>query len=170
MPERWRSSRPHRAPRCSTSEREPVVRSHNFDGRVGPTGLVVAIDVTWEMLMATRKAGRDGDGLLAMADGSRLPFAARCFDAVFAGAIVHHLPRPDHGLDELGRVARPGARLALFHPIGRVALAARRGRSLSSDDVLAAENLEQSLRRNGWTLTTIDDSSERYLAVARLDE
>ncbi len=31
-------------------------------------------------------------------------------------------------LQEFARVARPGARLALFHPVGRAALAARRGR------------------------------------------
>jgi SAM-dependent methyltransferase len=137
--------------------------------RVGPTGFVVAIDVTWEMLMATRRAGRDNDARLAMADGCDLPFAPRCFDAIFAGAIIHHLPGPHHGLDELGRVSRPGTRLAIFHPIGRAALAARRGRSVSSDDFLAADNLEWCLRGNGWTMFGIDDSDDRYLALARRD-
>jgi hypothetical protein len=53
MPERWRNSGPRRAPPCSISGPEPVQHSP-LRHAVGPTGRVLAIDVTWDMLMATR--------------------------------------------------------------------------------------------------------------------
>ena len=46
-------------------------------------------------------------------------------DAVFAAGLIHHLPPPDHGLIELARITAPDARLAVFHPVSRAALAAR---------------------------------------------
>ena len=75
-------------------------------------------------------------------------------------------PPPDHGLIELRRVTRRSARLAIFHPLGRAALAARHGSTLSDEDLLARRNLEPRLERHGWTLTSIDDGEDRYLAVA----
>jgi hypothetical protein len=78
-------------------------------------------------------------------------FADDSFDAVFAGAIVHHLPAPTYGVVELARVSRPSARLAVFHPIGRAALAARRGATLGADDILAAGAIRLLLRSTGWT-------------------
>ena len=85
---------------------------------------------------------------------------------MFAAGILHHLPGPDHGLAELGRITRPGARMAVFHPIGRATLAARHGGTISDDDLLASPNLERVLRDHGWELTSIDDGDERYLAIA----
>jgi SAM-dependent methyltransferase len=119
------------------------------------------------MLGAASRAGRDRYGTLVGADGGRLPFASGRFEAVFAAGILHHLPPPDHGLIELSRVTRGGATLAVFHPIGRAALAARHGGTTSDDDLLAAPNLGPHLERHGWTLIAIDDGDDRYLALAR---
>jgi SAM-dependent methyltransferase len=135
--------------------------------QVGPVGVVVGLDVTAEMLDVARRAGREQHGALVAADGGALPFADRCFDAVFAAGILHHLAAPDHGLIELTRVTRSGAALAVFHPISRAALAARHGAALADDDFLAAPNLASHLARHGWTLTSIDDGDDRYLALAR---
>ena len=134
--------------------------------QVGQAGRVVAIDMTWQMLTVARDAGRDRDAALVLADAVRLPLADGVCDAVFAAGIVHHLPAPDHGLIELRRVTRRSARLAIFHPLGRAALAARHGSTLSDEDLLARRNLEPRLERHGWTLTSIDDGDDRYLAVA----
>jgi SAM-dependent methyltransferase len=133
---------------------------------VGEAGLIVAIDVTWQMLTVVGDAGRDRDAALVLADAVRLPLADSSCDAVFAAGIIHHLPGPDHGLIELRRVTRPSARLAIFHPIGRAALAARHGRTLSDQDLLNGRNLGPQLERHGWTLSSLDDSDERYLALA----
>ncbi len=71
---------------------------------------------------------------------------------------AHRSSRRTSGtLLEFARVARPGARLALFHPIGRAALAARRGREVSPDDIRAEAHIKPLLRRldgNRCTFTT----------------
>ncbi len=134
--------------------------------QLGPVGTVIALDATWEMLRAAGEAGRQQFGDLVAADALSLPLRDQCLDAVFAAGILHHLPEPDHGLAELRRAARPAARLAVFHPIGRVALAARHGGTISDDDFLAARNIERVLRDHGWELVSIDDGDDRYLAIA----
>jgi len=133
---------------------------------VGPSGVVVGTDLTPQMLHAAAAAGRHCSALLAEADAGRLPVRSGVLDAVFAAGLLHHLPDPAAGLREFARVARPGARLALFHPIGRAALAARRGHVLGPDDVRAEANLRPLLAATGWQLARCDDGDERYLALA----
>jgi SAM-dependent methyltransferase len=46
-------------------------------------------------------------------DAERLPFADESFDAVVAGFVVNHLPRPEGALAEFARVLRRGGRVAV---------------------------------------------------------
>ena len=149
---------------CGTSRALRPLRT-----QIGPEGVVLALDATWEMLRAASEAGRQQFGDLVAADALDLPLPDECLDAILAAGILHHLPEPDHGLAELHRTARPGARLAVFHPIGRATLAARHGGTISDEDFLAAPNLERALRDHGWELASIDDGEERYLALAVRD-
>ncbi len=51
-----------------------------------------------------------GEGVrLVRADVTDLPFPDGTFDAIFAGALLQHLPNPLRALREARRVARPGA-------------------------------------------------------------
>src|SRR4029079_19009824 len=68
----------------------------------------------------------------------------------------------------LARVSRPGARLALFHPIGRAALARRHDRALRRDELLDPSVRDGVLAATGWTLDHVDDGDDRYLALAYL--
>ncbi|NDU79658.1 methyltransferase domain-containing protein, partial [Actinomadura sp. DSM 109109] len=104
---------------CGTGRALPPLRA-----AVGPSGLVVGADLTPAMLEAAVRAGRDRDGRLLLTDVAALPLRSRTLDAVFAAGLVAHLPDPAGNLRELARVVRPGGVLALFHPIGRTALAA----------------------------------------------
>jgi hypothetical protein len=63
-------------------------------------------------------------------------------------------------------VTRPGGLLVLFHPTGRVALAARRGRVLGPDEALNEGNLRGSTSAAGWRLTAYDDAPHRFFAIA----
>jgi ubiquinone/menaquinone biosynthesis C-methylase UbiE len=146
---------------CGTARALPLLRA-----AVGPSGTVVGVDLTPAMLREAVNLGRDRDGALVEADGERLPLADGAFDAVLAAGLVHHLPDPAAGLREWARVTRPGGRLALFHPIGRAALAARRGHELRPDDIRAEPQLGALLAETGWSLSLLDDSAERYLALA----
>lgn len=111
---------------CGTGRALPPLRA-----AVGPSGVVVGADLTPAMLEAAVRAGRNRDGRLLLADVAALPLRSRSLDAVFGAGLISHLPRPAENLRELARVVRPGGVLALFHPIGRAALAARQGRRIT---------------------------------------
>jgi GMP synthase-like glutamine amidotransferase len=127
---------------------------------LGPAA--VGIDVTPEML----DVARTRSARLALADGHRLPLRDGAVDAVFAAGYVPHLADAVDGLAELRRVTRPGGRLAIFHPIGRAALAARHGHGLRPDDPLDPANVAGALAAAGWTLASVDDGDDRYLVLA----
>ncbi|MGO4456023.1 class I SAM-dependent methyltransferase [Streptomyces sp. M-16] len=133
---------------------------------VGPSGTVLGVDLTERMLAAAREAGRDADGTLLLADVARLPLRDGSLDAVFAAGLIAHLPDPAANLRELARAVRPGGRLALFHPIGRAALAARHGRELAPDDLRAEHNLRPLLSGSGWDMTSYADEDARFLVLA----
>ncbi|MBW5420199.1 methyltransferase domain-containing protein [Streptomyces sp. BG9H] len=146
---------------CGTGRALPALR-----GAVGPSGVVLGADLTPAMLEAARNAGRDRDGQLLLADVARLPVLSGSLDAVFGAGLISHLPDPAENLRELRRVVRPGGLLALFHPIGRAALAARQGRQITPDDLRAEANLRPLLAGSGWRMTSYVDEDARFLALA----
>ncbi|WP_395366650.1 class I SAM-dependent methyltransferase [Streptomyces sp. YH02] len=136
---------------------------------VGPTGTVLGADLTPEMLeraVAAGRGGTDGTATLLLTDVGHLPVRDGALDAVFGAGLVSHLADPVADLRELARVVRPGGRLALFHPIGRAALAARHGRQITPDDLRAEPRLRPVLAEAGWRLVGYVDEDARYLAMA----
>ena len=146
---------------CGTGRALPPLRD-----AVGPSGVVLGADLTPAMLEAAARAGRDADGQLLLADVAALPVRSESLDAVFAAGLIAHLPNPAENLRELARVVRPGGTLALFHPIGRAALAARQGRRITPEDLRAEPNLRPLLAGSGWRMTSYVDEDDRFLALA----
>ncbi|MFJ3515814.1 class I SAM-dependent methyltransferase [Streptomyces sp. NPDC090131] len=146
---------------CGTGRAMTALRA-----AVGPAGIVLGVDLTPQMLAAARRAGRDAEGALLLADVARLPLRDEALDGVFAAGLIAHLPDPGANLSELARVVRPGGRLALFHPIGRVALAVRHGRELTPEDMRAEHNLGPLLTGSGWDMTSYADEDDRFLVLA----
>ncbi|MFI6018696.1 class I SAM-dependent methyltransferase [Streptomyces sp. NPDC051287] len=146
---------------CGTGRALPPLRA-----TVGPSGQVLGMDLTPAMLQAAVRAGRHRHGRLVLADVAALPVRSESLDAVFAAGLIAHLPQPGRNLRELARVVRPGGGLALFHPIGRAALAARQGRRITPDDLRAEGNLGPLLAGSGWRMTSYADEDARFLALA----
>ncbi|MBQ1088565.1 class I SAM-dependent methyltransferase [Streptomyces sp. B93] len=146
---------------CGTGRALPPLRA-----AVGPSGVVLGADLTPAMLAAAREAGRDQEGQLLLADVAALPLRSRSLDAVFAAGLIAHLARPEENLRELARVVRPDGTLALFHPIGRAALAARHGRRITAEDLRAEPNLRPLLAASGWRMTSYVDEDDRFLALS----
>ena len=83
---------------------------------------MVAIDMAEEMLKLGRQnivaADFENRIQLERADGKKLPYADRAFDAVISNSIVHHIPEPRSVLAEALRVVRPGG-LVFFRDLLR---------------------------------------------------
>jgi SAM-dependent methyltransferase len=146
---------------CGTGRALPALRE-----AVGPSGVVIGVDVTAAMLAEAVRLGRHRAGALVRADTDQLPLPGGGADVIFAAGLLPHCPDLAAALFELARVTRPGGRLAIFHPIGRAALAARHGRVPSDEDVVAPSRLTPALEETGFRLVLIDDSEHRYLALA----
>jgi SAM-dependent methyltransferase len=147
---------------CGTGRALPPLRM-----AVGPSGAVIALDITPEMLHAARPAATLAGAALVLADARALPFPDGSVDGIFAAGLVNHLPDTGAGLRELARVTAPGGLLVIFHPSGRAALAARHGHALSPDEPLAEGQLRRSTAASRWELTTYEDAPHRFFAVAR---
>jgi ubiquinone/menaquinone biosynthesis C-methylase UbiE len=91
--------------------------SRDFARSVGPTGLVVGIDVSETMLARavedTRKAGIDNVAYVR-GDAQELPFLDKSFDAVCCFAAFHLFADPMRALDRMTEVLTPGGRIAIF--------------------------------------------------------
>ncbi|MER5632804.1 class I SAM-dependent methyltransferase [Streptomyces nitrosporeus] len=146
---------------CGTARALPALRA-----AVGGGGTVLGADLTPAMLAEAVRAGRTRHGALLLADAARLPLRDGTLDAVFAAGLISHLADPGEGLRELARVVRPGGRLALFHPVGRAALAARHGRRLTDGDLRAEAALTPLLARSGWRIRSYTDRDDRFLVLA----
>ncbi|GAA2617013.1 class I SAM-dependent methyltransferase [Streptomyces axinellae] len=146
---------------CGTGRALPALRE-----AVGSEGTVLGADLTPAMLEEAVGNGRDRDAALLMADVSQLPLRDGLLDAVFGAGLISHLPGPGSGLRELARVVRSEGQLALFHPVGRAALAERHGRQITPDDVRAEPVLRPLLAAAGWRLVSYVDEDDRYLALA----
>lgn len=146
---------------CGTGRALPALRA-----AVGPQGTVIGADLTPEMLEQAVRAGRHLSARLLLADVSGLPLRSGSLDAVFGAGLISHLAEPEEDLRELARVVRPGGLLALFHPIGRAALAARHGRRITPDDLRAEGRLGPLLAASGWLMTSYVDEDDRFLVLA----
>ncbi|GAB1820176.1 class I SAM-dependent methyltransferase [Herbidospora sp. RD11066] len=140
---------------CGTGRAMPLLRAF--------TDRVVGVDLTPEMAAVARERGP-----VVIADAVELPLADAAVDGILAAGLTGHVVDVRLMLREFARVARPGARLALFHPVGRAVLAARHGRELSPDDVRAEANLMPLLQATGWEPVHFHDGDDHYLALARL--
>jgi SAM-dependent methyltransferase len=83
---------------------------------VGPTGWVIGVDMTPEMLAKARANAADAglsnvefrQGLL-----ERLPVATGCADVVISNGVLNLVPDKAAALSEMHRVLRPGGRIQL---------------------------------------------------------
>jgi demethylmenaquinone methyltransferase/2-methoxy-6-polyprenyl-1,4-benzoquinol methylase len=80
---------------------------------VGPTGLVIGLDIAGSMLARAanrvRRAGLD-NVVLIRGDALDLPFADAAFAKLNCSGGLHQMPDLDRALAEFARVTRPGAR------------------------------------------------------------
>src|SRR4029453_3835422 len=108
--------------------------------KIGPSGLVVGVDISVAMLHAANSRFADQRFRPVAADGQALPFADGTFDAVICQLGLMFFPSPVRGLEEFRRVLRPHRRAAFHaHIEDRLALALRQidsARTIGSEERL----------------------------------
>jgi SAM-dependent methyltransferase len=83
---------------------------------VGRAGVVSAVDPSATLLARARALSRGAPGgriAFRHADGHRLPFADRRFDAALAITVILHVEDPVRVAKEMTRVVRPGGRVGI---------------------------------------------------------
>lgn len=94
---------------CGTGE-DALAIAH----RVGSDGRVVGVDASEEMVATARDRGEDETRVsFRVADAESLPFDDDAFDVARTDRVLQHLERPESAVSELGRVTRPGGRVAV---------------------------------------------------------
>ena len=86
--------------------------------RVGTTGRVIGLDSSQAMVQEARKRAerRQLPVEYQLGDARHLEFPNASFDACRIDRVLHHLDDPQAAVDELVRVARPGARVVMHEP------------------------------------------------------
>lgn len=95
-----------------------------------PDGRITAIDYDLKMIVRARifleqrslrwAADVSVERIrLQRGDATSLPFADESFDAVFAWLVLHHIPNWEKGVQEIGRVLKPGGRFVCEELFGR---------------------------------------------------
>jgi arsenite methyltransferase len=88
----------------------------------GPDGLALGVDISEPMLARAVRAEAGPQIGFLRADAQRLPLRDETVDAVLSVAVLQLIPDPVAALKEMGRVLRPGGRLAVMVPTaGRAA-------------------------------------------------
>ncbi|RAU96766.1 methyltransferase domain-containing protein [Mycolicibacter senuensis] len=120
-------------------------------GAVGADGLALGIDVSKPMLARAVRVQAGSQTAFLRADAQRLPLRDNTVDAVISIAMLQLIPDPAVALAEMGRVLKPGGRIALMVPTAGSAsrmwrLLPKAGARVFDDDEIA-----DTLESHGFT-------------------
>jgi len=137
---------------------------------VGPTGRIVAVDLSRKMLAAAQANSSSSRVTFLEADVHDLPMADAQFDRVICNAALPHFQDRPRSMREMVRVLRAGSLLVVSHPIGREAVNRRHreaGGPVEGDRVPAPETMVVLLRDAGLAETQVVDEPDFFLARGR---
>ncbi len=136
---------------------------------VGERGIVVAIDISCEMLRQAVRKGFPPNVHFVLGDMHRLGACAAAFDRVLCNAVFPHFDDKELALREAWRVLRPSGLLVISHPIGREAVNRLHAQhtAVAEDTVPTAEKMYYLLTHLNWTDIHVIDEPGFYLARAR---
>ena len=129
--------------------------------RVGPSGSVIGVDMTPEMITRARANARDGGYAnveFRLGEIESLPVADATVDVIISNCVLNLSPERDRVLAEALRVLKPGGRLVISDLVSDVPVPAR---LREEDDAVAAclpvqrEDYANQLRTAGFGDVTI---------------
>ncbi|MBE9565579.1 MAG: class I SAM-dependent methyltransferase [Proteobacteria bacterium] len=132
---------------------------------VGPTGRIVAVDLSPEMLEVAREKAFPSSVTFLKTDVHRLPLPDAEFDRVICNAALPHFEDRAESIREMLRVLRSGGILVISHPIGREVvnrLHGDAGGPVQEDRVPPPEAMAARLQEAGLTEVWVVDEPEFF--------
>lgn len=119
---------------------------------------IIGVDISEKMLTHAKRNLKDA----ILGDSQNLPFKNEEFDIIFARSLLHHLPDPQKGADEMHRVLKPGGKILTIDPI--VSLTSYAPRKLlnktkhfsSEHKNMRMKELKEMLHKSGFKITKIE--------------
>ena len=117
----------------------------------GPDGLALGVDISKPMLARAVRAQAGPQTGFMLADAQQLPLRDETVDAVVSIAALQLIPDPEAALTEMGRVLRPGGRLAVMVPTAGPAARIWRKLQMAGAHVFGEDELGDILENQGFT-------------------
>lgn len=118
---------------------------------VGVDGLALGVDVSEPMLARAVQVQAGSQAAFLRADAQRLPLRDNTVDAVISIAVLQLIPDPAAALAEMGRVLKPGGRIALMVPTAGSAARLWRLLPKAGARVFGDDEIADTLEGHGFT-------------------
>ena len=138
--------------------------------RLGPTGRIVAVDISTHMLVQSRRKVDDTRVTWHEASADRLPLEDGAMDRVICFSVWPHFEDCETAATELRRVLRSGGYLHIVHFISRDQvnhIHQEAHPSVHRDQLFPASETAAILRKSGYCVTAMTDNEQRYIVSAR---
>ena len=138
--------------------------------RIGPTGQVIAVDLSRGMLREGRALRRNDRIVWVQADVLETPFPASVFDWVLCYSVFPHFLDQQHAVKRFASLLKPGGSLAVLHSQSREAINEHHkkvgdvvGGHILPDDA----GMALLLRNAGLELLRLENAEDGFIALAR---
>ena len=137
--------------------------------RIGGRGRLVTLDFAEEMLKRTRAKNCNENIECLHADVTNIPLRDEIFDIVVCYSSFPHFQDKPKSLNEISRVLKKDARLAICHTSSRAAIndIHRHIPAVQNDIIPGEGEMQTMLSMAGFGGITICDNGDNYLASAR---
>lgn len=135
--------------------------------RLGPSGFVVELDNSLEMLKgAARKSARQIQCVWAGVE--TLPLVDADFDRVICFASFPHFANPVKALKQIHRVLKSAGTLVIAHLLSRDEIARHHAKStvVLGDELPEEAAMRELMTQTGFCVRRLEDRQGRYLLIA----
>ena len=135
--------------------------------RLGPSGFVVELDNSLEMLKgAARKSARQIQCVWAGVE--TLPLVDADFDRVICFASFPHFANPVKALKQIHRVLKSAGTLVIAHLLSRDEIARHHAKStvVLGDELPEEAAMRELMTQTGFCVRSLEDRPGRYLLIA----
>ena len=120
----------------------------------------IGSDISFWRLVVAKSASQQSE--FVQASAFNLPFVSGCADVGISFGMLHHLPRPLDGLNELNRTLKPKSQLAIHEPVVTSKIITGRNERLESalmtyehsehDGEIELDTFERELQNLGYSI------------------